>query len=117
MRPPFILMNTLIFLWSSTPSTICLRKECYKFTKDSSLVYGSLTLSISLKIGSFEELNQYAIFANFGLSKPNKLYKDNTSGFLKKVKLKKYKVPFFKNGALNDVIERFFFQKRKKKCS
>ena len=42
--------------------------------------------------------------------------KANTSGFLKKVKLKRYKLPFFKNGGLNDVIEGFFFQKQKKKC-
>ena len=38
----------------------------------------------------------------------------NTCGFLKKIKLKKYKPPFY--GGLNDVIEGFFFQKQKKKC-
>ena len=40
--------------------------------------------------------------------------KANTSDFLKKVKLKKYKLPFFKNGGLNDVIEGFFFKNRRK---
>ena len=36
--------------------------------------------------------------------------KANTSGFLKKVKLKKYKLQFFKNGGPNDVI---FFKNRR----
>ena len=40
--------------------------------------------------------------------------KANTSGFLKKVKLKKYKLPFFKNSGLNDVIEGFFLKTEKK---
>ena len=31
--------------------------------------------------------------------------KANTSGFLKNVKFEKYKLPFFKNGSLNDVTE------------
>ena len=38
--------------------------------------------------------------------------KANTSDFLKKVKLKTYKLPFFKNGDLNDVI--IFFKNRRK---
>ena len=42
--------------------------------------------------------------------------KTNTSGFLKNVKLKKYKRPVFENGGLNDAIEWFFVQKQKKKC-
>ena len=43
--------------------------------------------------------------------------KANTSGFVKKVKLKKYKLPFFPNGGLNNVIEGFSFQKQMKKMS
>ena len=39
--------------------------------------------------------------------------KANTSGFLKKVKLKKYELPFFKNGVLNEVIEGFSFKNRR----
>ena len=42
--------------------------------------------------------------------------KANTSGFVRKVKLKKYKLPFFPNGGLNNVIEGFSFQKQMKKC-
>ena len=41
--------------------------------------------------------------------------KSNTSGFLKKSKIKKYKLPFLKSGGLNDVTEGFSFQKQKKK--
>ena len=37
-----------------------------------------------------------------------------TSGFIKRVKFKKYKLPFFKNGSLNDVIEGFFFKSKRK---
>ena len=78
-----------------------------------------LILSMPLKIGSFEGSNQYGIFTNFSLSKPNKLYiriKLIHLALQKKVKLKKYKLPVFKNDGLNDAIEGiFFFQKQKKK--
>ena len=45
------------------------------------------------------------------------LNKANTPGFLKKVQLKKYKLPFFKNGVINDVIEGFFLSKTEEKLS